>query len=164
MGLLIVGGGIGGLTLAVALERHGLPCALRERAPAIDPVGAGLLLSPNATRVLEKIDLLDEVLAVGRSTQRWRILDDWGRVLREIRLPDTDTPGVSIHRADLQRVLLDALPGGRVHLGANVTRVEVHRDHVTVARDDGDVVDAEACRVCAGTRPWGNGSPCRRAC
>ena len=61
MGLLIVGGGIGGLTLGVALERRGLEYVLLEQAPAIDTVGAGLLLSPNATRLLRKLDLLDRI-------------------------------------------------------------------------------------------------------
>src|SRR5207244_852853 len=82
-------------------ERRGLEYVLLEQAPAIDTVGAGLLLSPNATRLLRKLDLLDRILPLGRATTRWRILDDGGRVLREIRLPETDEPGISIHRADL---------------------------------------------------------------
>jgi salicylate hydroxylase len=72
--VVVAGGGIGGLALAVALEQRGIEYVVFERAPAIDPIGAGLLLSPNATRLLARMGLLDAVLRVGRATRRWRIL------------------------------------------------------------------------------------------
>jgi salicylate hydroxylase len=60
--VLIAGGGIGGITLALALRRRGVDCLLFEQAPAFSQVGAGIQLSSNATRVLRMLGL-DDALA-----------------------------------------------------------------------------------------------------
>jgi 2-polyprenyl-6-methoxyphenol hydroxylase-like FAD-dependent oxidoreductase len=166
--LLVVGGGIGGLVLATALGRRGVDYRLLERAPVIDPIGAGLLLSPNATRLLGKLDLLDDVLRLGRATRRWRILDDRGRVLRELTMPKGDAPGVSIHRADLQHLLLRALPAGRITLGRAVVDVEREGEALRVVCDDGGrvvagaVVGADGLRSRVRAAILGDGEPVYR--
>jgi len=60
--LLIVGGGIGGVTAALALRRAGIDAALFERAPAFTEVGTGMSLWPNATRMLKSLGMLEQIV------------------------------------------------------------------------------------------------------
>ena len=79
----IVGGGIGGIAAAVALHRIGIDVSVYERVELLREVGAGMMLWPNATRVLQELGLLEEVLArSGRNThflvrdEQWRNSND----------------------------------------------------------------------------------------
>ena len=63
--ILIVGGGLAGLALAIGLGRHGLACELVEREPTWAPVGAGIGLLPNALRCLDRLGVGDVVRAAG---------------------------------------------------------------------------------------------------
>ena len=72
---LIVGGGIAGLTLALALARRGLPSRLFERAPALEATGAGVQLSPNAGRILEALGLGPALDAVATRPEGVSIVD-----------------------------------------------------------------------------------------
>src|SRR5689334_16552153 len=102
----IIGGGIGGLTLAVALQRRGFNVNVYENAPQIKPLGAGLVLAANAVKALAEIGINDAVVNVGKVIQKIAIKDQHGRVLNE-----TDSEKISkqygvvnnfaIHRADL---------------------------------------------------------------
>lgn len=74
--ILIAGGGIGGLTLALALERRGFAPIVLEQASRLEEVGAGLQLSPNGTRAMASIDVLDALRAVavepeGKKIRLW---------------------------------------------------------------------------------------------
>ena len=62
--VIVAGGGIAGLTAALAFAGRGIAVQLYERAPRLDEVGAGLQLSPNATRLLRELDVLDALLPV----------------------------------------------------------------------------------------------------
>ena len=111
----IVGAGIAGLTTALALARKGIASHVIEQAPALEEVGAGLQLSPNASRILADLGLIDALRA--RWTEPDRILLASGLSLS----PLASVPaGVSarnrwhapygvLHRASLQAVLLDAV-------------------------------------------------------
>lgn len=74
----IVGAGIGGLTTAIALTRRGASVTVLERAPAIEEVGAGLQLSPNAMRVLQALDLQQAVEAVSLRSRAVQLRDATG--------------------------------------------------------------------------------------
>jgi salicylate hydroxylase len=108
---LIAGAGIGGLTAAIALARAGFDVALFERAETLAEIGAGLQLAPNATRILEKLDLLDAVARRAMIPRAIRILR--GRDGVEIvRLPLNalkrwGAPYLALMRADLQSALLE---------------------------------------------------------
>lgn len=82
--VLIIGGGIGGLTLAAICRRIGISCLVFERTEKITPQGAGISLAPNALRVLEQLGLYEDIKAAGqrldtilihRNTTKWRALD-----------------------------------------------------------------------------------------
>ncbi|WP_030811897.1 FAD-dependent monooxygenase [Streptomyces sp. NRRL S-337] len=122
---LVIGGGIGGLTAAVALERRGWAVTVVERAAALEPVGAGIALAPNAQRALDTIEVGDAV----------RAMADW-QGAGEFRLPGgrrlarTDNaaavrrfggPVAIAHRAELVALLAARLPASAVRTGATAT-------------------------------------------
>ncbi|QDY75734.1 FAD-dependent monooxygenase [Streptomyces qinzhouensis] len=119
---IVIGGGIGGLTAAVALHRSGRQVTVLERAASLDPVGAGIALAPNAQRALDTVGLGDEI----RSLAAWQgdggLRDPAGRWL--IRM-NSDAlaarfggPVVLLHRATLIERLLSRLPDGTVRTGS----------------------------------------------
>ncbi len=132
MRVAIIGGGIGGLTAALALAAHGLEPLVLEQAPALGEVGAGITISPNAGRVLDWLGLGDAVRAAGvlPGTQHIRDLAT-GRTLRTLAR-DSDlearhgAPYRHLHRADLVAILADALGArapGAIRTGSRVTAV-----------------------------------------
>ena len=114
MRLLIAGAGIGGLTAALALARIGAEITIVERADALTEAGAGLQLSPNATRVLARLGVLDAVAAVASRPAGIRVRSAHsGRAVSFMPLADAEqrwgAPYLVARRADLQRVLAEAV-------------------------------------------------------
>ena len=120
---IMVGGGIGGLSAAIALRRAGIQADVYERAPELREVGAGISLWPNATRQLRRWGLLDEILRRGFRFVDGQMRTPDGAVLADMPLPAADAPAVLIHRADLHAVLADALPPWAVRTGAEFARL-----------------------------------------
>jgi len=109
--ILIVGGGIGGLTLALTLHAAGIACRVYEGAAELKPVGVGINLLPHATRELAALGLEDALARVAVTTEVAHFFNRFGQLIyREPlgRHAGFDWPQFSIHRADLHAVLLDA--------------------------------------------------------
>ena len=138
---IIIGGGIGGLTTAIALRRKGLEAAVYERAPDIREVGAGLTLWANAVKALGKLGLADAVKAAGAPGMGGSIRTSKGDVLSSLTSEELErrygAANLGIHRADLQRILLDRLGEDVVHLGATCSGFSQDEDGVTVRFEDG---------------------------
>lgn len=124
MKIVIVGGGIGGLALAVALQKHGVPSVVCERAPELREIGAGLLLTPNASWVMDRLGLLEETRGCGQEVKSWHILDRGGRRLQRFGTVTMHAPSVSLTRTALQTLLLRQLPPAGVRLGRGVRSVK----------------------------------------
>ncbi|MDQ0320150.1 salicylate hydroxylase [Pararhizobium capsulatum DSM 1112] len=113
--IMIAGAGIAGLTAALSLARKGFTVAIFDQAQALSEIGAGLQLSPNATRILDKLGLLPALETVWRLPESVSLAD--GRSLRTIATVPCGrfarerwgAPYAVLHRGDLQRVLLDAV-------------------------------------------------------
>lgn len=144
--VLIAGGGIGGLTAAACLLQRGIDVEVYEQADVLGEVGAGIQVSANASRVYRHIGVLDALVETGSRPEAYRFrLFDSGEVLQTIPLGDAYTrrhgvPYVSVHRADLHRLLVErvrALKPDAIHLGKEVVRFEDQGGGVTLYFADG---------------------------
>ena len=130
MSVVVAGGGLGGLTTALALARRGCAVTVVERAPALSEAGAGVQLSPNATRVLRRLGVLDRIApgATRPDEVRIRRFRD-GDTIARVPLGDAaerryGAPFLLAHRADVQAALLGAVgqePLIALALGESVT-------------------------------------------
>ena len=108
MHAIIVGGGIGGLTLALALHKAGISCKVYESTPELRAIGVGINLLPHSTKVLDELGLQDELARVAVTTKEAAFFNRFGQfVHREPsgKYAGYPWPQFSIHRGDLQMVL-----------------------------------------------------------
>jgi 2-polyprenyl-6-methoxyphenol hydroxylase-like FAD-dependent oxidoreductase len=112
MTVLIAGGGIGGLTLALSLHQIGVDCRVFESVSALKPLGVGINVLPHAVRELIELDLLEELDAFGVRTKELAFFSKHGKpIWSEPRGLEAGYkwPQFSIHRGKLQQMLLDAV-------------------------------------------------------
>ena len=147
-----MGGGLGGLTTALALLRRGFDVRVYEQAPELAEVGAGLQLSANGTCVLFDLGLEaavmaeavvpeEKVIRLWDTGQAWKAFDA-GRVSVDLY----GFPYVTLHRHDLQRVLADAVRATRpdaIVLGARLVSLEQDTGGVDLRFEDGRTARAE---------------------
>jgi len=136
--VIIVGGGIGGLTLALKLQRAGIACRVYEAAPEIKAVGVGINILPHASKELTELGLEDALSKVGITTIDACFFNRHGQLIyREPlgRHAGYAWPQFSIHRGDLHAVLLDAcrsrIGADRIYAGWKGVRIEQDRDGAT---------------------------------
>lgn len=139
----VIGAGIGGLGCALSLLQAGLDVHVYERAGALSDVGAGIQVSPNASRVLHRLGLAPElarvgVRPVGFHQRRW----DDGRTLLRTPLGDAVVeafgfPHYQAHRADLLAMLARALPEDRIHLAHRLVALADRGDRVEMRFENG---------------------------
>src|ERR1700720_4618306 len=111
MTVLIAGGGIGGLTLALSLHQIGVPAKVFESVAALKPLGVGINVLPHAVRELTELGLLDRLDASGVRTSELAYFSKHGKpIWSEPRGIEAGYkwPQFSIHRGRLQQILLDA--------------------------------------------------------
>ena len=129
--ILIIGGGIGGLTLALALHARSLPCQVFEATPEFTPLGVGINMLPHAIRVLTALGLEQDLQGHGVEAREFAYFNHHGQAIFSEpcgRFAGYEHPHFSIHRADLHKVLIDAvidrLGTGAVHLDHRCTGLE----------------------------------------
>jgi 2-polyprenyl-6-methoxyphenol hydroxylase-like FAD-dependent oxidoreductase len=108
----VVGAGIGGLALALELHAAGIPCRVFESVRSVAPLGVGINLLPHAVSVLAALGLEDRLAEVGISTKESIFFNRFGQFIHSEpagRLAGYEFPQFSIHRGDLQSILLDAV-------------------------------------------------------
>jgi 2-polyprenyl-6-methoxyphenol hydroxylase-like FAD-dependent oxidoreductase len=117
--IIVVGAGIGGLTLALALHRAGIACRIYEAAAEMKPVGVGINILPHATRELAALGLEAALADAAVTTAESCFYNRFGQLIYKEplgRYAGNPWPQFSIHRGDLQAMLLDAV---RQRLGAD---------------------------------------------
>jgi len=143
----IVGGGIGGLTTALAFEKLGIPYQLYEKADVLTPVGSGILLPPNALQVFEWLGVLNDLMKQGNSMKRISLTKHNMSPLFDYIQDDVKERfgyyAISIHRWELQKVLLKKLPQDKLHLGKSFVRYIPLKDKLELEFQDGSSVKTD---------------------
>ncbi len=141
--VLIIGGGIGGLTLALALHARDIPCRVFEAVADPKAVGVGINILPHASQELAQLGLEDALARVGVQTSDASFFNRFGQLIHREplgRFAGYAHPQFSIHRGDLHQVLLDAararLGVDRIQLGWRCTGFVQDEDGVSVSFDD----------------------------
>ncbi len=129
--IVIIGAGIGGLTLGLRLHQAGIPCRIYEIAPEIKPLGVGISLLPHATKNLAELGLLQDLTDVAITTSKIAYYNRFGQLIYNDPSglhAGYQWPQFCIHRGDLQMVLLKAFVAragaGRVVTNHRCTGVE----------------------------------------
>ncbi|HWB48945.1 MAG TPA: FAD-dependent monooxygenase, partial [Stellaceae bacterium] len=150
MRALIVGGGIGGLAAAVALQRVGIEAVVFEKTPEIAEVGAGLSLWSNAIQATRRLGIEAEIVAAGSIIDKTRSFLSSGELVDEFDFAalgrKAGAPTVCAHRADLQRILLDTV------LARDPAAVQTGRECIG-CEQEGRVASAV---FADGSREWGD--------
>ena len=147
--IAIIGGGIGGVSLAASLKKFGFEAKLFERAPAFGEVGAGIQMTPNAVKVIRELGLQDELARrgflpealVGRN---WRSGKPMFRMPLKAACPDLyGAPFYHVHRADLHDLLSSQIPLDQVTFGAQCISVRSSENGAVVGFQDGSHYEAD---------------------
>jgi salicylate hydroxylase len=141
--IAIVGAGIGGLAAAAALARHGLHCVVFEQSERFEHVGAGIQLSPNSTRLLDRLGLLQRLSGVATrpdaiEVHRWEDSALIGRTVLGATCEYVyGAPYLTLHRADLHAALLDAARPADLRTGLRLAKLVERHDDVELHFADG---------------------------
>ncbi|MFZ5973359.1 MAG: FAD-dependent monooxygenase [Bacteroidota bacterium] len=138
---LIVGGGIAGLTTAVALQQQNIDFLVLEAVPQIKGVGAGISLAGNAMRVMRQLGLDALIKERGHGISSMVIQNEKGRAISILDAGKISRQhgldNVAIHRAELHQILLNALPAEKVITNQKAVDFTEHADHVQVTLQNG---------------------------
>jgi len=158
--IVIAGAGIGGLTAALSLRAQGHKIIVMDKVHALQEVGAGLQLSPNACAVLDRLGVLEDLRPHAFAPERLRIWSgNAGRQLASVRMGSflKDRHGFpfwQVHRADLQQVLLkkaEATSGISVKLSCEVMDlIATPYDHLTCTFRDAEATGKQNCKALIG--------------
>lgn len=158
MNIAVLGGGIGGLGLALHLHKHGIPCDVYESVPEIREMGVGITLLPHATRELMALGVLPQLEALAIENYESVFFNRHGQfIYKELRgrHDGYPTPELGIHRGKLHRVLYESaverLGKARIHTGHRCVNVTAVDDAVKVELElpDGTTVVTHADVVVA---------------
>ncbi|MDE1973647.1 MAG: FAD-dependent monooxygenase [Hyphomicrobiales bacterium] len=172
--ILIVGGGLGGLTTALALARYGWPSRVLEGASQFGAIGYGIQFGPNVFHAFDRLGLSEKVLAIADFPVALSMMDALS-AKELVRIPTGVSfrarfkyPYIVVHRIDLHHILLDACrQNGAIELvsDAMVTGFEDRGDKVAVETKDGDAFSGAALVAADGLSSWfrarliGDGDP-----
>ena len=140
MRILIVGGGISGLTLAGLLQQRGFSPTLVERAPEYGNVGYIIVLWPSGSRILKGLGIYEDLLEAGLPFSKYNVWDESGEILHSYSvLPVMEKygPMISIYRPELINVLRKAVNPGYIRMNTSVKNIEQTNDEVFVTFNDG---------------------------
>lgn len=149
----IIGGGIGGLFAANALIAHGLRVKVYEQAPALGEIGAGIFVTPNSVRQLDRVGLGPAVAKWGaRVGSGSRYFRDDGSAIAPVQV--TDSAGwnatFGMHRADMIGLLAEKLPADVINTGHRATGFSQDGRGARVTFENGAVAEADIVVGCDG--------------
>lgn len=147
--IAIIGGGIGGLTAAVALRQRGIDAQVFEQSATISEIGAGVALTPNAMKAYRALALEEKITAIGYEAD-YQVVRNWSNGNVISRVPrkgayskEFGAPYLTMHRADLIDVLHKQLPDSAIHLNARCVGVETNERSARARLADGREIEAD---------------------
>ena len=140
--IAISGGGIGGLTAALALQQAGFEAEVFEQAPVLLDVGSAIAIWSNAVRVLDRLQLTERILERAGVVEELHWLDHRGFLINRASIK-SDPPSIALHRADLQHTLERALPSQSLHLDHTLANHTQQRDKIIATFTNGRSVEAD---------------------
>lgn len=140
----IIGGGIGGLATCLALQQAGINAIVYERADELKEVGAGISLWANATRVLKRLGLLEQIIGASEPINFLEVKTFKGKLLKQVKIDNYEVPSVCIHRAALLEILRGEIEPERIKLNKTFVRYEQENNKVLAHFSDGSAVEADA--------------------
>ena len=147
MKIIIIGGGIGGLTTAIALYQKGFDLKVYEAAPELRETGAGILLASNAMTLFQRLGISDQIQAAGNVLDTVALTDHKGNNLSVVDLKRiTKTYGngtIAIHRGKLQQILLKNLPNHLIETGKRLKKIENTEGGIKALFEDGSIAEAD---------------------
>lgn len=141
--IAIIGGGIGGLTLAICLKNSGYDCHIFEKNAEFSEVGAAISIFPNALRVYKKVGILDEILAHAGEMSKVFLKRSDGVILAKSE-PVYDLPQICMHRADLHSTLLNNV-NAKLYTNHELVDVKLENDNkvkVSFSNKESKIFDA----------------------
>lgn len=139
---IIIGGGIGGLCTAIALQNNGFDVTVYEKVKKLGEFGAGLTLWSNAIKVLRELGVADAVICAGSKVNSSQIRASNGAMLYDAHMGKMEAqygePVVAIHRAALHEILINTLKPNTLKLGIGFIKFEQNEKDVTVYFDNGE--------------------------
>ncbi|OEH94542.1 FAD-dependent monooxygenase [Bacillus solimangrovi] len=141
--VIILGGGIAGLSTAISLRDMGVSVQLFEKATEIKPVGAGIMLASNVHRILAEWGLLELLNERGHKLERFVISSNKGRTLATLNLKQDTKQTVAIHRADLHEILLKQLRDIPIYYGKKAVQYFQDEHGIKVVFNDGEAVTGD---------------------
>jgi 2-polyprenyl-6-methoxyphenol hydroxylase-like FAD-dependent oxidoreductase len=146
MKILINGGGIAGLTCAIALQKLGIETAVYESTPEIKPVGAGLVIQSNAIRALEYIGIEDKIIDAANPINQIAIIDEKANVIKKQKPSSINRElfaGLAIHRHTLHQILKSYLPEDLLFTSKKATSFLNKDGKVILQFEDGTNVEGD---------------------
>jgi len=154
---LIIGGGIGGLTTAIALQQRGIDVQVYEQAPDIREVGTGLMMATNAMQVLSWLGLAELIRQTGWPLQKGFVTKPDGTPIQTVDIGALSRRYgfgmVAIHRGRLQTLLLNSLPADRIHTGKRLIDLQDNGRRVRVLFADGSTAESAVRHQLFGDQP-----------
>ena len=147
--IAVAGGGLGGIAAASLLQKAGYDAHVYEQSPELGRLGAGIHLGPNVVRVLDRMGVAKKLIETGVQPEAWvSKMWDTGEDLLSFPLRGYServygAPYLTVHRGDLQDLMMESLVPGSVSLGKRLIGLSEHPDHVRLQFDDGTSETAE---------------------
>jgi 2-polyprenyl-6-methoxyphenol hydroxylase-like FAD-dependent oxidoreductase len=147
MKINIIGGGIGGLTTAIALQQKGFSVKIYEAAPAIREVGAALWVAANAINIFEKLGIADAIKKAGNQLETSMLGDHLGKPMTKVDfkkiISSYGNGTTTIHRAKLQAILMSRVEKGSIEIGKRLKKIENTEGPIKVYFEDGTTSESD---------------------